>query len=108
GQVNAVGLEETLPEGWTFVALVSGVEPVAAPFPGEGGLLEFAWFPLPPFPLSFTYRARTALEGPGTVAVTGEALILTGGDEVRSPNVSTTMVREGDGPFHSADITLSG
>jgi len=108
GQVNAVGVEETLPVGWTFAAITGGTVPSIAPNSGDDGLLEFAWFPLPTFPVTFTYRVNVPESSAGTKSVQGSALVLLSGvGELSSGNVKTILIREGDGPFHSADIDLT-
>lgn len=58
GAVYALGLREDLPDGWTFAGLKDTAEnnpdwQTASPAPG--GVVEFAWFPVPSFPFTFTY-----------------------------------------------------
>lgn len=55
--LSALGVIERLPEGWTFDG-VSGGGALVQPAPGAGGSLEFAWYPVPAFPLEFQYSVR--------------------------------------------------
>ncbi len=108
-QINAVGLEQTLPAGWTFDSAVSGDIPGVLPTVGEDGLLEFAWFPLPvAYPVSFVYRVAVPLAATGTQSITGTALVLLDVAGEVTATASTVLPREGDGPFHTADTNLSG
>lgn len=107
-QINAVGLEQNLPTGWTFDAAVSGDVPGVTPGMGEGGLLEFAWFPLPvSYPLSFVYRVSVPPGAQGTQSITGDAIVLL--DTAGEVHAAATLIlpKEGDGPFHAADTDLS-
>lgn len=107
GQVNAVGVEDTLPSGWRFLELVSGTLPSVAPAADTEGLLSFGWFPVPALPLTFTYRVVTAADSAGTKFITGTAEVLVQGEQRFSPVTNTVLVRDGDGPFHTADINFS-
>lgn len=73
--LTAMGLEETIPPGWQYDSVVSGMVPGVTPAQGKEGLLEFAWFPLPDtFPLSFTYRVNVPGDAAGDVQITGNGL----------------------------------
>lgn len=75
GTLTALGLEETLPAGWAFDAVISGNVPSIQPFPGKTGLLEFAWFPLPAhFPVVMTYRVDVPAEAEDTQEIRGNGL----------------------------------
>lgn len=87
--IRALGIEETLPEGWTFKTIVGTDKPDLNPTEGRTGKLEFAWFNIPQFPVSFTYRADTGGSGPKPVK--GEALFRTTGPEFRSNLAETTV-----------------
>jgi hypothetical protein len=107
GTVNAVGVEETLPAGWQFDSLVSGTAPAVAPLPDAEGVLSFGWFPVPALPVTFTYRVKTPIDAAGTVFLQGTAEVLVQGEQQFSPVENTVLIREGDGPFHTADINFS-
>lgn len=108
-QINAVGLEQTLPAGWSYVTTVSGSVPGVTPVAGETGLIEFAWFPLPEdYPVTFTYRVEIAVGATGTKTLSGRALVLIDGVGEISASASLLVPKQGDGPFHTADINLSG
>lgn len=107
GQINAVGLDETIPSGWTFDSVLSDPAPQVVPQPGVSGTLSFAWFPTPSFPLTFTYRLNVPESSTGTKQVNGAGLILVEGDEVFSPNVRSIFPLLGTGPFHNGDVDLS-
>ena len=100
GTLTALGVEETLPDGWTFSELAdgSGQAPDVAPDAGATGLLEFAWFSsssptLPDFPVEFSYRAVPPHGTEGTQTISGLALYryLELSGEHRSANVETAL-----------------
>jgi len=91
--IRALGLQEDVPEGWTFDSIVDGQHPDLAPSEGRGERLEFAWFRIPKFPTSFTYRLNTPAEADGGAAISGQAIYRTNGPELRS-NVAKSMLRE--------------
>jgi hypothetical protein len=93
--IRALGIEETLPGGWTFDGVVSGEKPDLTPTNGRTGTLEFAWFNIPAFPTSFTYRAKADKMEPNQIS--GQALFRTSGAELRS-NVVTTVAGRGPQP----------
>lgn len=107
GQMTALGLEEQPPTGWTYAGLVgnSGANPQIQPLAGSGGLLEFAWFPLPAgFPVTFTYRLNVPGGATGTKLLRGQGIarVLDEG-EVLSPQTFTGVPGAGGGGSHSAD-----
>ena len=57
GTVTAMGLYETLPEGWVYGGLraIAGDPPNVAPDPGAMGVLDFAWLASLSFPTSITF-----------------------------------------------------
>ena len=107
-QINAVGIEQTLPSGWSFASLVSGTVPEVSPNNGETGLIEFAWFPVPDsFPVTFVYRVNIAANATGTLSLLGKAIALLDTSGEVSATQSILIPRQGDGPFHSADVDFS-
>jgi hypothetical protein len=106
GQLTALGLEEEVPPGWTYAGTVgTGANPQIQPLVGAGGLLEFAWFPLPgAFPVTFTYRLNIPGDAAGTKLLRGEGIArVLGEDEIRSPLTFTGLPAEGGGGSHDAD-----
>jgi len=62
--LTAMGVEEFLPLGWSFDALVeTEAAPDLAPKAGKAGYLEFVWFPLPGDSSSFTYVVEVTEAG---------------------------------------------
>lgn len=107
--IRALGIEETLPAGWTFDGVVGGEKPDLAPTNGRGGTLEFAWFNIPTFPTSFTYLAKAA-ETPAPGEISGQALFRTSGAELRS-SIVKTMAGRGAAPTRvaaAAEIVPAG
>ncbi|MBI3118394.1 MAG: hypothetical protein HYZ00_06895, partial [Candidatus Hydrogenedentes bacterium] len=107
--LTALGLEETLPDGWQYEGLIGGETPSIAPQSGTTGRLEFCWFPLPAPELSFTYSvsvtgagksldAINTLEGQGLYRVRG------GGKGLRAP----IKVRKGGTPADTALAAAAG
>jgi hypothetical protein len=111
--INALGVEETIPEGWTYAGYISGLQPCVQPAigsSGNNGLLEFAWFnlggtcslTLPSF--SMIYELTPALASVGTQPITGRAIAFAGGGQETSTElVVSTVVRQGSGTPHDAD-----
>ncbi len=65
--IQALGLRETLPNGWTFMGLqgVTGDLPAVSPSPGQSGLLEFAWISIPRMPYTFAYSVQVPADAAG-------------------------------------------
>lgn len=57
GAISALGLNETVPEGWRYQSRTgeSGQSPAVGPAAGDSGTLEFLWITVPEFPCTFTY-----------------------------------------------------
>jgi hypothetical protein len=104
GSVNSIGVEETVPPGWRFQGIASGITPIVKPTTGKDGLLEFAWFPLPPLPtFSFTYELALNESSVGTQAITGRGIAFIDQQETLTPVEETLAVRDGSGTPHNAD-----
>jgi len=71
--ITALGLAESIPEGWTYVSSASrgGGVPDVTPEVGSSGLIEFAWITIPEFPYTFTYTLAVPQEATGAAAITG-------------------------------------
>ena len=96
-EVYAIGLRENLPDGWTFESIL-GTSPDVPTWntevPAVGGIVEFAWFPVPdfPFPIEFTYLVSIPEGVSDSRQITGDALyrVLDGPQEI-SASVSTAL-----------------
>jgi len=103
GSLNALGVEDTVPEGWGYNGLVEG--DVIEPFLGKDGLLEFAWFPPPQtFPVRFTYQVRVPPGQTGQAAISGVAIARVSEVEESSNEPVTALTPDPLGRAHSADI----
>lgn len=71
--VTALGLSETIPDGWSLVAVSGEAVPDVLPLAGQGGLLEFAWIAVPAFPLHFSYTLAVPADASGPAEITGYA-----------------------------------
>lgn len=70
--LTGLGVEETLPAGWTFDSLISGTLPDMAPTePVE--FVEFVWDPVPT-DIEFTYRVNVPGDALGAKEISGRAL----------------------------------
>jgi hypothetical protein len=71
--ISALGLTETVPEGWTFVAAdgETGQVPVMKPAEGATGSLEFLWWEVPSFPVTFTYTLLVPADAPAAIDIAG-------------------------------------
>lgn len=95
--LTALGIRETLPDGWSFVEIVSGANPPPTIQPvGDTGDLEFSWINPPPFPSTFTYRVSVPANASAEEVLSGLALFRTTGTELQSNTVITTLTRAGD------------
>ncbi|HEX71978.1 MAG TPA: hypothetical protein ENN65_01520, partial [Candidatus Hydrogenedentes bacterium] len=82
--ITALGLEETLPAGWSFVSASGAPMPFITPAPGATGLLEFAWITIPDFPYTFTYVVNVPVDQEDDVIISGEAIYRLLGPELRT------------------------
>lgn len=71
--ISALGLTETVPVGWTFVAVdgESGQVPPIPPIEGDTGDLGFIWVVVPDFPVTFTYTLQVPADTEATADITG-------------------------------------
>ena len=78
--ITSLRLEETLPDGWTFEAMVSD-DPGTQPANGDSGTLEFDWTALPDLPVTLTYRVNVPADEIGARAFAGSVLYARSGPE---------------------------
>jgi hypothetical protein len=95
-QVTQLGLQETLPSGWSFEGLVSGSVPQIPPASGAKGQLNFGWITIPnSFPASFVYRVRASAASSGTKPISGRVVYaIFGGSTTNSSNVVTLVSQQ--------------
>lgn len=90
--ITALGMQETIPAGWTFVSVGGSNPPQLAPSSGASGTLEFAWFVIPSFPASFTYTLNVpASEEDDPEIISGLALFRLSGPEIQTPILTTEI-----------------
>lgn len=107
--IQALGLRETLPNGWTFTGLqgVTGDLPAVSPTPGQSGLLEFAWISIPQMPYTFAYTVQVPEDAAGGGQVLHGQLEyrLDGPAQYATPVITTV---NGAADTQAPVITLSG
>ena len=90
--IRALGIQELLPAGWVFDTVVEGTRPDLVPPPGRTPLLEFAWFNIPAFPTSFTYRVRVPNDFKDVVEIQGQTLYRADAGELRTDVIKSPVV----------------
>ncbi len=94
--ITGLGIEERLPEGWQFTNWVSDTRPDLGPASGAQGTLTMAWFNIPTFPVTLSYRVTAPSLPTECEVFRGQVLYRTYGPEFRS-KVVATPVRLGEG-----------
>jgi len=102
--LRAVGLAESLPEGFTYLGVVGDKRPDVSPNGPRTGKIEFAWISVPTFPTSFTYKVKAAEDAAGQKDIRGIVLVRAGGPELRSPEVVTSLTTDGAAPVAPAPM----
>jgi len=71
--ITAIGLKEFVPEGWRFVDAESASDqaPTITPPVDETGELDFLWFAVPEFPLTFSYTLLVPQSASGAAEFSG-------------------------------------
>lgn len=90
--IRALGVQEVLPEGWTFDSVIEGAKPDLSPPKGRTPLLEFAWFNIPTFPAIFTYRVTVPKEFKEPAEIRGQTLYRADGGELRTEVIKSPIV----------------
>ena len=85
--LTAIGVMETVPDGWAFDSLVNppACAPAVLPPQGATGTLEFAWLCIPTFPYTFTYRLTLPADAAGEQFFDGLLLYRRSGPELIGP-----------------------
>lgn len=94
-------LEETVPDGWTFVSATGGD---TQPAPGATGTLLFSWTTFPVFPYTFTFTVAVPEDETGYQTISGVGKFATTGAEVSTFTVVNTLCRQNFAP----EITVVG
>ena len=113
--VQALGYEDTTPNGWTYGGLVAGdFNPDVRPANNATGLLGFGWITPPDFPFTFAYRVNVpANEEDVNQTFTSRGKYRFGGGEILTnqivdtlnPAPCTTIGLAGEGGnFYSAGV----
>lgn len=89
--VRALGIQEELPEGFSFDSIVDGPKPDIVPAAGATGKIDFAWIQVPTLPATLIYRVKAADGTTGTRTFTGQTLARAGGPELRSEPASADI-----------------
>jgi len=74
GSLSALGLEETVPDGWGFASIGGDDPPAVYPADDATGLLEFAWITPPESPIDFCYTVQVPEGEEGDKSLSGEVL----------------------------------
>lgn len=96
GLVTALGLNETLPTGWSFVSVTGANVPPIVPAVGAMGAINFAWIDVPAFPASFTFTVQAAADSTGPQSISGTALYRIGAGLERATQTVVTGIAVGD------------
>lgn len=89
--VRALGIQEVIPDGFSFDAFIGGAKPDIAPEPGRTGSVDFAWIQVPSAPINLTYRVKAADGATGTKTFSGQTLMRAAGPELRSDTIVNTI-----------------
>lgn len=92
GSLTALGVQESVPDGWTFVSVSGNKPPDIKPSAGASGALYFGWSTPPASPVDFTYTLAVPVTASGAVHFMGEVSYRRDGDELRS-TVPQTIAR---------------
>ncbi len=93
-EVTTLGIEETLPEGWSFISgeAVEGPPPVQWRAPDMIGRLEIFWINAPNFPIVLRYQTMPPETAQGPAAFSGQVVYSLNSDSPqRGPEVMTTL-----------------
>ncbi len=98
-QITALGFQDTLPNNWTYVGLLSRTSnPELTPSEGTTDLVEFGYITIPTFPVSFTYVVHVPDGYSGPVVIGGNKVI---GSETKH---SAVLYRTCGGPLESPKV----
>lgn len=98
-EITSLGFQDTLPNNWTYVGLLSGTSnPEITPTEGTTDLVEFGYITIPTFPVSFTYVVHVPDGYSGPVVIGGDKVV---GSETK---YSAVLYRTCGGPLESPKV----
>lgn len=100
GSISALGVEDTIPQGWTYVSVAGTNPPTVTPQVDATGILGFGWLAPPSSPVEFKYTVKVPSAADGTKTFSGEVLYRREAGELRSTITDTTVQKKS---YHSAD-----
>ncbi len=108
--LSALGVQETIPVGWSFVSVNGNDAPTIIPASGATGTLDFAWNTPPTSPASFTYTVQIPIDDSGDKALSGQVLYRRVGGELIAaiPDTVLSGDTDGDGMNDSWEIANFG
>jgi len=104
GVLTALGLEETIPDGWFYVLVGGDDAPTIPPTAGATGTIGFAWISVPASPVEFTYTVQVPEGEEGEKTFSGEVLYRRDAGELTETIPATTAEKKS---FHSADYNTA-
>lgn len=100
GELTALGVQEIIPDGWSYVSVGGDDAPTVPPAPGATDTLDFAWITAPASPVAFTYTVQVPEGESGEKPFTGEILYRRHAGEITETISATTAQKK---TFHDAD-----
>ena len=100
--LNALGIQETIPTGWSFASVSGDDPPSIKPSAGATGTLEFGWISPPTSPISFTYTLQMPGNETGDKSITGQVLYRYMGGEL-SLLIPESIIEEITCNYHNGD-----
>lgn len=98
----AFGVQETIPDGFVFEAVLDSSPPPIRPAQGDTGALNFAYVIPPALPLNINYRLRAEESATGLKTITGKVQYRLSGPALESPAVATDLPE-----LTPADLTVT-
>jgi len=103
GTLSALGVEETVPNGWAFDSVSGDDPPAVYPISGATGTFEFAWITPSQSPVDFCYTVQVPLGDSGDKSLSGKILYREDG----GPERTLTVLPDSDPilscSYHSGD-----
>ena len=107
GNLTAIGLDETIPDDWTFVSVGGDNQPTWIPDPGQTGKLEFTWQNPPPSPIVFDYTVAVPTDDDGDKEISGQIRYRIGNGQEQTVDTTVTVHEKCISNYHSADYRPS-
>jgi len=104
--VAALGLVETIPDGWGFESVSSSPQAIVRE-EGPSGTVEFAWITIPAFPFTLVYRLSVPPGETGTKQITGQLKYRTNGDELTTEILATDIPPFGIPVVGAVKVTIA-